>query len=507
MNIYSATQIKSADAYTIAHEAISSINLMERAAEAFVQKLLEILPMQNDFCIFCGSGNNGGDGFAVARMLHSLQKNVCVLWVKQSNITNDCRINYERLNARLLETSAAASIIEIHEAEQIPEIPAQTCIIDALFGSGLNRAIEGSLAHIIAQINSSNALKIAIDIPSGLFCDKATPAGNAVVEVQHTITFQYPKLQFLFAENSHRVGAWHCVNIGLHPNFEKHNEAQATFVTTDNIALHTRNEFSHKGTFGYALLAAGSFGKMGAAVLSARACISSGCGLITTHIPRHGNTIMQISVPEAMTLCDENEEIISIRHNLFPYSALGIGPGIATSEKTDAVIEAILRSQKPTVLDADALNIIARNRNLLSLLHQNCIITPHPGEFDRLTQKHNSCFERFETQQKFAVENNCTVILKGRYTCICTPCGEIFFNSSGNSGMATAGSGDVLTGIILSLLAQNYTITQSAVYGVFIHGLAGDFAKQTLGEESITAQKIVEYLPKAFLFLHKKPNT
>jgi NAD(P)H-hydrate epimerase len=213
---------------------------------------------------------------------------------------------------------------------------------------------------------------------------------------------------------------------------------------------------------------------------------------------------MQIALPEAMTLCDESKEIITQSCSLDNYTALGIGPGIGTHHKTIAVVESVLRSKKTAVLDADALNICAHNRKLLDLFHENCIITPHPGEFDRLTHKHNSTFERFETQKQFSKRYNCTVVLKGRYTCTCTPNGQVFFNSSGNPGMATAGSGDTLTGVILSLLAQNYSIEQSAVYGVFIHGLAGDFAKQSVGEESLTAQTIIQYLHKAFLYIHKQ---
>ncbi|MDR0941477.1 MAG: NAD(P)H-hydrate dehydratase [Bacteroidales bacterium] len=502
MYIYSASQIKSADAYTIEHEPISSINLMERAAVAFVQKLLEIVPEKEEFYIFCGSGNNGGDGFAVARLLSYLQKTVHVLYVEQSKTTDDCQTNFERF-LQLLATNSLLSCTKLETVGCIPEIPSHACIIDALFGSGLQRLIAGELQKIIVHINSCKALKIAVDIPSGLFCDALTSFESTVFEADYTITFQYPKLQFLFAENSCRVGEWHCVEIGLHHNFEKQTSPCAEFVTAEHIALKQRNAFSHKGTFGHALLIAGSFGKMGAATLAARSCISSGCGLLTTHIPRHGNTIMQIAVPEAMTLCDENEDIISSVCEPSKYSALGVGPGIGTNEKTYAAVEAILQSKKPTVLDADALNILACNRHLMNLLHENCIITPHPGEFDRLTHKHNATFERFETQKQFAIQHNCTVILKGRYTCTCMPDGHIFFNSSGNPGMATAGSGDVLTGIILSLLAQQYSMQQAAVYGVFIHGLAGDFAKQAVGEESLTAQTIIENVYKALLYLRK----
>ncbi|MCL2327290.1 MAG: NAD(P)H-hydrate dehydratase [Bacteroidetes bacterium] len=502
--ILSTSQIKSADAYTIEYEPISSINLMERAAQAFVDKLLEIVPDANDFYIFCGTGNNGGDGFAVARLLTYFNKNVQVFFLPHNEKTSvDCVENLKKLGV-LSKNYSHIQLCELKTTKQIPEIPQSAIIIDALFGSGANRAIEGTLQGIIEKLNMFKARKIAIDVPSGLYVDELTPTENTVFEADDTITFQYPKLQFLFAENSHRVGEWHYEDIGLSKEFETQTMPFAEFVTAENIVLKKRNAFSHKGTFGHALLIAGSFGKMGAATLAARACITSGCGLLTAHIPRHGNTIMQISVPEAMTVCDENEEIISQLNSLDNYTALGIGPGLGTNERTTNVVETALRSKKPAILDADALNSIACNRQLLDLLHENCILTPHPGEFDRLTHKHNSTFDRFETQKRFAIQYNCTVVLKGRYTCTCTPNGKIFFNSSGNAGMATAGSGDVLTGVILSLLAQKYSIEQSAVYGVFIHGLAGDYAKQAVGEESLTAQTIIQNLHKAFLHLEHR---
>ncbi|MDR2963542.1 MAG: NAD(P)H-hydrate dehydratase [Bacteroidales bacterium] len=278
----------------------------------------------------------------------------------------------------------------------------------------------------------------------------------------------------------------------------------ANFITAQDIHLHERNECSHKGNFGHALLAAGSEGKMGAAVLAARACIRAGCGLVTAHIPRGGNVIMQIAAPEIMTDIDDCETYISHISSLEAYTALGIGPGAGTQPETAAVVEAVLRSGKPAVIDADALNCIAAHKDLLALLHENCILTPHPGEFDRLTHAHETTVERFETQKNFAQYYNCTILLKGRYTCVCTPQSEVFFNSSGNAGMATAGSGDVLTGIILSLLAQTYSITQSAVYGAFLHGLSGDCAKIAVGEESLTAQSLVDFLPQAFLQIHNQ---
>ena len=494
MKILSSKQMHEADAYTIEHEPISSIDLMERAASRFFEYISETYPQPTSFCIFCGKGNNGGDGLAIARMLAKQGKEVIVFIVNYTDsASDDFLTNYERL---LEIQSEHCKIIELAEFQKIT-IPQKAIIIDGIFGSGLNRPITGFTAEYISFINTLPNKKIAIDIPSGLFADEPTPSNAIVFCANETVTFQAPKLQFLYAENQPFVGKLTIADIQLKNPFSE-TETPFEFVTRNIINIRPRNQFAHKGTFGHALLVSGSFGKIGAAELASKACLRTGCGLLTTHCPSCGYEIMQIAVPEAMVSVDGNEKLISNIPDSSSYSAIGIGPGIGTNTVTvNALRTFLLTNTKPLVLDADALNCIAQNPDLWQFVPQQTIITPHPGEFDRLTHKHTTCYERFETQRAFAKEHSCIVVLKGHYTSIATPDGTVYFNSTGNPGMATAGSGDVLTGMILSLLAQQYSPIEAAKIGVFLHGMAGDCAAEKNGEISLIASDIIENISTA----------
>jgi len=494
MKILSSKQMHEADVYTTEHELISSIDLMERAASRFFEYISETYPQRTSFCIFCGKGNNGGDGLAIARMLANQGKEVTVFIVNYTDsASNDFLTNYERL---LEMQSEHCKIIELAEFQKIT-IPQKAIIIDGIFGSGLNRPITGFTAEYISFINTLPNKKIAIDIPSGLFADEPTPSNAVVFCANETVTFQAPKLQFLFAENQPFVGKLTIADIQLKNPFAE-AETPFEFVTRNTINIRPRNQFAHKGTFGHALLVSGSFGKIGAAELASKACLRTGCGLLTTHCPSCGYEILQIAVPEAMVSVDENEKLISNIPDSSSYSAIGIGPGIGSNTITVNALRTFLQTNtKPLVLDADALNCIAQNPDLWQFVPQQTIITPHPGEFDRLTHKHTTCYERFETQRAFAKEHSCIVVLKGHYTSIATPDGMVYFNSTGNPGMATAGSGDVLTGMILSLLAQQYSPIEAAKIGVFLHGMAGDCAAEKNGEISLIASDIIENISTA----------
>lgn len=493
MQILSSQQIHEADAFTISHEPITSIDLMERAAKKFYDILISKFSSKSQFVILCGKGNNGGDGLAIARMLCNSGYNVSVFIINYThNASDDFSQNYERLLQVSFEN---CSINEISDFQKIP-IDANAIIIDGIFGSGLNRPISNFTANIISYINSLPNLKIAIDIPSGLYADKPIETNDIVFKADETITFQAPKLQFLFSENSKYIGNVTIVDINLLSPF---SDDEIPYHFTTNISLPTRNIFSHKGTFGHALLISGSYGKIGASVLASKACLRSGCGLLTTHIPRCGYNVLQTAFPETMISIDKNQDYISSIPNDDKYSAIGIGPGIGTNEETNQALEQFLKyNKRPIVIDADALNILATNQNLLQYLNPTTILTPHPGEFDRLTHKHSTNFERYETQKQFAINHNCIVILKGHYTSIVLPNGKSYFNSTGNAGMATAGSGDVLTGIITSLLAQGFSPENAAIYGTFIHGLAGDFALENNTMETLVASDIISNLWKAF---------
>lgn len=494
MKILSAKQMHNTDAHTIEKEPIASIDLMERAAGTFFDKIIRQFPTQKTYCIFCGKGNNGGDGLAIARMLLLNDKEVSVFIVNYTDsASDDFLTNYERL---LELQNLNCNIIELSEYHDIT-IPSDAIIIDGIFGSGLNRPVSGFTSEYISFLNTLPNTKIAIDIPSGLFADTPLEPNAVVFKADETITFQSPKLQFLFAENEQFVGSMHITDISLINPFSD-KETPFEFITQDDIKLHKRNTFAHKGSFGHALLVSGSYGKMGAAVLASKSCLRTGCGLLTTHCPEQGLPILQTAIPEAMASIDNNPKIISNIPTGDTYSAVGIGPGIGTDEITKNTLQKFLQTNtKPVVLDADALNIIAQNPQMWEFIKPNTVITPHPKEFDRLTHSHSSCYERFKTQISFAKERNCIVVLKGHYTSIASPDGTVYFNSTGNPGMATAGSGDVLTGIILSLLAQKYEPIEAAKIGVFIHGLAGDYAQKKLGTMSLIASDIINNLPCA----------
>ena len=483
-----------ADNYTIEHEPITSVDLMERAANAFFTNISLKYSNQEKYCIFCGKGNNGGDGLAVARMLSLNNKDVSIFIVNYTDsASDDFLTNYERL---LSLKNVHCTITELSEFHNVT-IPQNAIVIDSIFGSGLNRPITGFTAKYISYLNTLPNIKIAIDIPSGLYADSPIDKNSIVFQADETITFQSPKLQFMFAENTQYIGNLTIENIQIQHPFTQ-TETPLEFVTQEKTKIKERDIFAHKGTYGHALLIAGSYGKMGAAVLASKACLRSGCGLLTIHCPEKGLNILQTSIPEAMSSIDTNPTIISNIPSDEKYSAIGIGPGIGIDDKTINALSIFLKhNDKPLVLDADALNIIAQNPDLWQYIKPHSIITPHPKEFDRLTHSHSTGFERFQTQIAFAKEHNCIVVLKGHYTSIATPNGEVYFNSTGNPGMATAGSGDVLTGIILSLLAQKYDPIEAAKIGVFIHGLAGDYAKKKLGETSLIASDIVNNLPFA----------
>ena len=501
MDILSSLQLHEADAFTSKNEPINSIDLMERAANCFVSSFLQDFPNKETFFIFCGKGNNGGDGLAIARLLAQKGKKVHTYIVHYTDKeSSDFQTNYARLKDLRQEYCYIYNLSDFQDIT----IPNTAIVIDAFFGSGLNRPISGIVSQYVDFLNKLPNTRIAIDIPSGLFADVPQNADAIIFKADKTYTFNSPKLQFMFAENSQYIGSIQILDISLQNPFSE-DEIPYRYIETKDIRLKKRDTFSHKGTFGHALLVAGSFGKIGAAVLASKACLRTGCGLLTSHVPSCGYEILQTAVPEAMTDTDKDAEKITSIPCQDTFSAIGIGPGISTDEQTkNALREFLSKNTKPLVLDADALNIISENSNLWDLIKPNTIITPHPGEFDRLTHKHTNTFERFETQKQFATEHNCIVVLKGHHTSIATPEGNVFFNSTGNPGMATAGSGDVLTGIILSLLAQHYEPREAAIYGVFLHGLAGDCSKQN---ETLIASDIIENLKNAFGEIHSQTKS
>ena len=505
MKIFFTDQIKEADKYTVEHEPISSIGLMERAAAACVKWIVERYTCEITFNIICGLGNNGGDGLSIARLLTERNYKTNVLIINYSEKRSaDFVFNYDKLKSISENKNNIHQINTIESLRTTFSLSDESVIIDALFGSGLNKPVEGFAADVIEFVTQCTNKIISIDVPSGLYCDVLNKINDKIISANYTLTFQFPKLSFMFPETSNYVGEFDILDINLHPTYIRSTASQNYFLTKNDITtlLKKRNKTAHKGNFGHALIVAGSYGKMGAAVLSTRACLRSGVGLVTVHIPKAGNEIVQIAVPEAMADVDSEQNFISDSINLDRYNAIGVGPGIGIEKQTQNVVKLLIQNSiAPLVFDADAINCISENKTWLAFVPAGSIFTPHLKEFERMTGKSANSLERLHAQREFSIKNAVYVVLKGAHTSISCPDGNVFFNSTGNPGMATGGSGDVLTGIITSLLAQGYTSYQACVLAVYIHGSAGDFASYNKSEESMIASDIIEYLPQAFNFL------
>ena len=498
MKILTAEQIREWDAFTIKNEPIASIDLMERASKAFTDIFIQKFTSQNKIVVVCGTGNNGGDGLAIARMLFGQKYNVEVFVINSGGQTSqDFATNKDRLKGLIPPNTIEKNI-------DIPDFGKFDVIIDGIFGSGLSRPIEkGIYKEVIDAINNSKAIKVAIDIPSGLFADRHT-SGGAIVEADYTITFQAPKLVFLLAEAHRYVGEWTVADIGLDPNFLKDKQGAISTIDEKLIAgvYKERKNFTHKGDYGKCLLICGNYGKMGAAVLAASAALRAGAGLLTIHAPRLGYTILQSTVPEAMVSPDDDEKVFSSPPKLESYDVIGIGPGLGTDELTlTAMAELLSHWDKSMVIDADGLNILAKNHHLLDMVPENSILTPHPREFERLAGETSNEFERLERLKEYAIKQKIYVLLKGHRTAIATPDGKLYFNTTGNPGMATGGTGDVLTGIITALLGQKYNPEEAILLGCWLHGHAGDLAAEDIGMESLIASDVVKYISKAFATL------
>ena len=503
MKILPIKKVREADAYTIANEPIASIDLMERAAAQLSKWITKSIHKNSRITVVCGLGNNGGDGLALARMVSEKSYNVEVYVIRYSDKTSeDFAKNLKRLSA-----AKSFRIIDINEKDEIPDFKNCDIIIDGIFGSGLTKPVEGFIAEVIEKINETEATVISIDVPSGLFTDKSnTDLKGAIVNASYTLSFQFPKLSFLFPENEKFAGKWFVLPIGLHKDYIEKVDVKNFLIGKEECKglLKSRNKFDHKGHYGHALLISGSYGKMGAAVLAAKSCLRSGAGLLTVHIPKAGYNIIQTSLPEAMNSIDSSESIFTDIINTSNYNAIGVGPGIGMDDKTQNALKLLIQNvSSPILFDADAINILAENKTWIPFIPPLSILTPHPKEFERLTSKSVNNFERHNIHREFSIKYKVYVVLKGAHTAISCPDGSCYFNSSGNPGMATAGSGDVLTGIILGLLARGYHPKTAAILGVYLHGLAGDIAAKKLGQEAMIAGDIVDNLGKAYKELLK----
>jgi NAD(P)H-hydrate epimerase len=477
---------------------------MERAALGLASFIKAECRLSGAIRIFAGYGNNGGDGIALARLISNdgFMVDLHVI-LPEKSWSPDAKSNLDRLPER-----ENLVVTYLQAGYPLPVIDKNDLVIDALFGTGLTREPEGFMAGVIGHVNKSGARVISVDIPSGLFGeDNRLNSRQHVIKADQTVTFQFPKLCFFLPENHPFVGDWKVVPIGLHPDFINDVDTPWNFIGPEDIFrwLKKRDKFSHKGNYGHSLIISGSTGKAGAAVLAASACIRSGSGLTTVMIPSHGNSIVQTAVPEAMTIPDSHTERWTSVPDLSPYSAIGAGPGTGTHpDSWKALEKVLLNSRVPLVLDADALNLLSLNPGSLLQVPKNSILTPHPGEFKRLFGEDADDYSRIMRLKELSAFYGLVLVLKGAHTAVAGPDGSVWFNITGNPGMATGGSGDVLTGIITGLAAQGYDPFTAARMGVFIHGSAGDIASESTGQEALTALNIIGSIGKAYLRIHKQ---
>ncbi len=505
MKILSAAEIKQLDNYTIENEPIASIDLMERAAAAFTDAVVAHLHLSDRIFVICGMGNNGGDGLAVARQL--IQRGYMHVTTYVVRHSPKGSPDFLKNEERLVNES---SVHYIETEFQLPSIGPNDKIIDAILGSGLSRPVEGLAAAVITAINKSGADTYSIDVPSGMFCDMPNVADDVVIHAKKVYTFHAPKLTFLLPSAAPYVPDFKVLDIGLNAAYANSLPSLNYYPQQERVKqmLLPRTKFSHKGTFGHALICAGSYGKAGAAVLAVKAALLSGAGLVSAMVPESGYSVMQQLNPEAMVsdyprpLAQREKDLLSpsyLETDLSKYTAIGVGPGIGNEKETaQFVVDLMMLYKKPMVIDADALNILAAHKTFLDKIPQGSILTPHPGEFKRLAGEWRDDLEKLEMQRTLARARKVVVVLKGAHTSIATPDGKLYFNSTGNPGMAKGGSGDVLTGLLSGLTAQGHSAEHAAILGVYVHGMAGDFAAHDLGQTSLTASDIIRYLPKVF---------
>lgn len=490
MKIFNVKQIREWDLFTIQNEPISSIDLMERAATRLFEQMQERFVF-NSYAIVCGPGNNGGDGLVLARLLLDKGSDVFVFIPDfTQNYSEDFRKNLKRL---------PEETINYFKEENIPDFNEFDCLIDALFGSGLARPLSGFLKVLVDEMNKAEAFTLAVDIPSGLYADwDASPLPKTFIQADITYTFQVKKSVFFNEDVRKQIGEIALVDIGLD---ELYAETQATDlheITASSIELQSVSRFTHKFAQGFALIAGGSRGKYGAPVLAARAAMKTGVGLVSVAVPEEARSIVHQSMNELMLVEADGKEYLKEIEVPEKINAIGLGPGLGTNKEGRSLLKNLFHKDCPLVLDADGLNLLAEYPELWKELPEDAILTPHPGEFDKLFGKHTTHQKRLETLKQKAKENRVCIILKGAITAIGSPDGELYFlDEVGNKGMATAGSGDVLTGIITSFLAQGYSSVQAAAFGVYIHGLAGDLCLEEMDFRSITASSIIEKIGQA----------
>lgn len=500
MKIFSAAQLYEADKTTVEKQKITSADLMERAGTQIFQWLHQRLngapvPIH----IFCGIGDNGGDGLVVGRLLIEHGYNVIVYVVNCS----DKRSKNFLLNYDKIKNVTKNWPLLMKGEDDFPEINSEDIIVDAIFGIGLNRCPGGWVKKLIQYLNESKAFKLAVDIPSGLYSNAPLEDKEAVLKANHTLTFQAPKLAFFLPKTAIFAPSFDVLDIGLDLEFLHNAEPLAQLISKPEAQrfYQAREKFGHKGTYGHALIVAGSYGKMGAAILSTTAAFRIGAGMVTAFVPKCGYNILQTAIPEAMVITDKEEAFLSDISFDFEPSAIGVGMGIGKDKATVGALKKLFTdSEIPFVIDADALNNISENKGLLKLLPKNSVLTPHPGELKRLIGEWKNDYDKLEKVKKFSEKHEVVIVIKGAYT-ITVYGDKLYINTTGNPGMATAGSGDALSGVITGLLSQGYDPLLASVFGVYMHGSAGDIASEQMGFEAVMAGDIIDNLGEAYLDL------
>lgn len=505
MKIYSKKQLYKGDKITIESEGITSVDLMERAATAIFNWMhLRMQGAQVPIHVFCGIGNNGGDGLVLARHLINHGYHVKTYVVNCSDRrSKDFLVNYERLKQTSKNWPALLKC-----ASDFPEIHPDDIIVDAIFGIGLNRPVDAWIALLFQHLRNSKAFTLSIDVPSGLFID-AVPQNDAeVIWANYTLSFQSPKLVFFLPQTAKFTQQWEVLDIGWDTNYIQSTETEAQLISKFEVLplYKPRDKFSHKGNFGHTLIIGGSYGKIGAVNLAAKAAMATGAGMLTVFVPKCGYIPIQSNFPEAMVITDANEDVITnIKYDLKP-NAIGIGMGLGTNDATILALESFLKNQNsPIVIDADALNIVSKKRGLIKLIPELSILTPHPKELERLVGVWKDDFDKISKVKSFSKKHSLIIVIKGFNTMTVLK-DKLYINTTGNPGLATAGSGDVLTGIISGLISQGYEPLDAAVFGVYLHGKSADIKVQTYGYQSLIASYVIEGIADAYLDLFTQPE-
>jgi len=500
MKILSAHQMNKIDGETLVDQNISSLDLMERAATAVFDELRKRHPQlqKETFYVFCGKGNNGGDGLVLARLLDQQQAQVNVYLIESDEYSLDNLANQKRI---------ASPVIQKITGKYRLDIPSDAIVLDCLFGYGLKRSLTADWNSIIASMNGCGATIYSVDMPSGLLADERTAVGAPVVQADMVYTFQSPKLTLLLPENQLYVKAFKVLDIGLSQRAIDDVETDLFYVDQSLISsfYRRRNKFDHKGTFGHTLIIGGSKGKIGAVQLALKAALRAGCGLASAYVPACGITIIQTAVPEAMVITDPEQDFITQFPAITSYQSIGIGIGMGTEQYTIDALKVFITgvNNTPLVLDADALNILAQEPGLWAFVPPNSILTPHPKELSRIVGSWEDDFEKIEKVKTFAREHQFYMLIKGANSAMVMPDGLLYFNSTGNVGMATGGSGDILTGIVTSLLGQGYSSKEALIMGVYLHGRAADIAVRTIGAYSLLPTDTINHLADALVALER----